>query len=60
VNLIDVIEYISDCVMAGMARSGSVFPLVASDELLRRAFENTVALLSSQITVRESQEARSK
>jgi len=51
VNLIDVIEYISDCVMAGMARSGSVYALVASDELLRRAFENTVELLKSNVEV---------
>ena len=51
VNLLDILEYISDCVMAGMARSGEVFPLVASDELLRRAFENTVVLLKSQVEV---------
>ena len=51
VNLLDVLEYISDCVMAGMARSGDVYALEASDELLRRAFENTVALLKSQVTV---------
>ena len=51
VNLLDILEYISDCVMAGMARSGEVFPLVASDELLRRAFEKTVVLLKSQVEV---------
>ena len=56
VNLVDIIEYISDCVMAGMARSGSVFPLVASDDLLRRAFENTVELLKAQIVVNDHQE----
>jgi hypothetical protein len=49
VNLIDILEYIADCVMAGMARSGSVYPLQISDELLKRAFENTVELLKSQI-----------
>jgi hypothetical protein len=27
VNLIDVLEMIADCVMAGMARSGEVYPL---------------------------------
>lgn len=52
VNLLDVLEYISDCVMAGMARSGEVYPLVASDDLLRRAFENTVSLLKSQVVVK--------
>ena len=51
VNLLDLLEYISDCVMAGMARSGDVYALEASDELLRRAFENTVELLKSQVKV---------
>lgn len=51
VNLLDMLEYIADCVMAGMARSGDVYALEASDELLRRAFENTVALLKAQVQV---------
>lgn len=51
VNLIDVIEYISDCVMAGMARSGDVYEIKLSDELLQRAFANTVELLKSQVVV---------
>lgn len=51
VNLLDVLEYISDCVMAGMARSGEVYPLEASDELLRRAFVNTVELLKSVVEI---------
>jgi hypothetical protein len=34
VNLIDVLDFIADCVMAGMARSGSVYPLKLSPELL--------------------------
>lgn len=55
VNLIDVIEYISDCVMAGMARSGSVYEIKASDELLRNAFLNTVELLKSQVEVEKDQ-----
>lgn len=53
VNLIDVLEYIADCVMAGMARSGSVYALQASDELLRKAFENTIELLKAQVKVAE-------
>jgi hypothetical protein len=53
VNLIDVLDFISDCVMAGMARSGSVYPLALPPELLERAFQNTVALLTSQVTVEE-------
>jgi len=51
VNLLDVLEYIADCVMAGMARSGDVYALEPSDELLRKAFDNTVALLKSQVKV---------
>jgi hypothetical protein len=49
VNLIDVLDYIADCVMAGMARSGSVYPLHLSPALLERAFQNTVTLLKAQV-----------
>ncbi len=51
VNLIDLLEYISDCVMAGMARSGSVYDLQAPDDLLRKAFNNTVELLKTSVEV---------
>ncbi len=51
VNLIDVLDFIADCVMAGMARSGSVYPLHLPPELLERAFQNTVALLTREIVV---------
>jgi hypothetical protein len=51
VNLIDVLDFIADCVMAGMARSGSVYPLTLPPELLERAFQNTVALLKAQVSV---------
>ncbi len=51
VNLIDVLDFIADCVMAGMARSGSVSPLKLSPELLETAFQNTVVLLQRQVTV---------
>jgi hypothetical protein len=49
VNLIDVLDHITDCVMAGMARSGSVRPLALPAELLQRAFQNTVALLVANV-----------
>jgi hypothetical protein len=49
VNLIDVLDFIADCVMAGMARSGSVDPLQLRPELLDRAFQNTVELLKGQV-----------
>ncbi len=48
VNLLDVLEHVADCVMAGMARSGSVYELKLSDELLQKAFKNTVKLLCDQ------------
>lgn len=51
VNLIDVLEHISDCVMAGMARSGSVYELKLSDELLQKALKNTVDMLTKEIHV---------
>lgn len=51
VNLLDVLEHIADCVMAGMARSGDVYKLKLSDELLQRAFNNTVTLLKEQVVV---------
>lgn len=51
VNLIDVLEFISDCTMAGMARTGDVFPLEISSELLQKAFSNTAKLLKDTIEV---------
>lgn len=51
VNLIDVLEHIADCVMAGMARSGEVYKLQLSDELLQKAFANTAELLKENVRV---------
>lgn len=53
VNLVDVLDFIADCVMAGMARSGSVYPLELPNELLQKAFQNTVELLKSNVQVEE-------
>jgi hypothetical protein len=53
VNLLDVLDFIADCVMAGMARSGSVYPLQLSPELLEKAFQNTVTLLTSEVRVEQ-------
>ena len=52
VNLVDVLDHIVDCVMAGMARSGSVYALELPNEVLQRAFQNTVELLKQNVTVR--------
>ena len=51
VNLIDVLDFIADCVMAGMARSGSVYPLKLSAGLLELAFHNTVEMLKREVVV---------
>lgn len=51
VNLIDVLEHIADCVMAGMGRADSVFPINLPNELLQRAVANTADLLRVNITV---------
>lgn len=53
VNLIDVLDFIVDCVMAGMARSGSVYDLKLPPELLERAFQNSVQLLKQNVVVQE-------
>lgn len=53
VNLLDVLEHIADCVMAGMARSGNVYELKLSDELLQKAFKNTVTLLKLEVEVKD-------
>ena len=55
VNLIDVLEMISDCVMAGMARSGKIYPLNISPDVLMRAFNNTADLLQSQVIVEKNE-----
>ena len=44
VNLIDVIEMICDCVCAGMARSGNVYPIELSPEILQKAIQNTIQI----------------
>jgi hypothetical protein len=53
VDLIDVLDFIADCVMAGMGRSGSVYPLNLPPELLEKAFQNTVELLKKEVVVEE-------
>lgn len=51
VNLIDVLDMIVDCVMAGMGRTGKVYPLKIPQALLITAFNNTVELFKNQIEV---------
>lgn len=53
VNLIDVLEMIIDCCVAGKARSGDVYPIEIDPEVLDRAVQNTRKLLISSIDVVE-------
>ncbi len=53
VNLIDVLDLIADCVMAGMGRSGSVYELKIDPALLVTAFQNTVEMLKAQVVVKD-------
>ena len=54
VNLVDVMEMVVDCVMAGMGRSGEVYPLDIKPNVLMKAFENTVELLKKHVVVEEN------
>ena len=54
VNLIDVLDMIADCVMAGMARTGKVYALDIPQDVLRRAFDNTINLLIRQVVVEDA------
>jgi hypothetical protein len=51
VNLIDVLDMITDCVMAGMGRTGTVAPVLIDTDVLFRAFDNTVKMLKEQVVV---------
>lgn len=56
VNLLDVLEHIADCVMAGLARSSNPYDPDLPDELLKTAFKNTVSLLKNQVSVKGESE----
>lgn len=53
VNLIDVLEMISDCVCAGMARSGEIRDLEINSDILNRAVQNTAKMIKDMIEVKE-------
>ena len=60
VNLIDVLELICDCCSAGMARSGEVYDLKLSDEVLKKAFDNTGKMLLKEIKVEKDDDYEGK
>ena len=45
IDLLDIIEMVVDCVCAGKARAGKVRQLEINDEILKKAFDNTVKLV---------------
>ena len=59
VNLIDVLEMICDCVCAGMARSGSVYPIEIPSEILQRAVSNTVEMCMNAVEVEKGEQNES-
>jgi len=56
VNLIDVLEHVVDCVAAGKARSGKVWPVELSDDVLQKSVVNTVGLLLENIKLEANYE----
>jgi hypothetical protein len=53
VNLLDVIEMVVDCVVAGMARTGEVYPIELSNDILQKALKNTKELLIKHTKVQD-------
>lgn len=51
VNLIDVLEHIVDCVMAGKARAGEFKPDLLGAGVLERAYMNTQKMISDAVVV---------
>ena len=41
VNLLDVLEMVIDCTVAGLARSGAVYPITIPGDVIEKAIENT-------------------
>lgn len=53
-DLLDLIEMIADCVCAGMARTGKVFPIEISSDKLQRIVQNTANRFIAAIEVKDS------
>ena len=54
VNLIDVLEMLCDCVMAGLARSGKYRDEEPDPEMLVKAYKNTVQLLIDAVEIADA------
>ena len=53
VTLIDVIEKLVDCTMAAIARKGYMTEDIISDEILQKAYKNTVEMLKREIIIED-------
>ena len=53
IDLLDIIEMIVDCVCAGKARAGKIRPMEINDEILKKAFNNTVKLIDNLTEVED-------
>lgn len=51
VNLLDVIEHLVDCTMAGLTRSGEIYDIDLSPEVLQLAAQNTVELIKNNVRI---------
>ena len=51
VNLIDVLEMVIDCTVAGLARSGNVYDITIPDDVLIKAINNTKDLIINSVKV---------
>ena len=49
ITLVDVMEHLVDCTMAGLARSGEVWDVVLPSDVLTLAVKNTVELLKKNV-----------
>lgn len=56
VNLIDVLEHVVDCTMAGMARSGEIYDIDIDPNVLTVAVQNTSKLIQDNTRVIQKKE----
>ena len=53
VNLLDVLEMVVDCCCAGLARSGNIYPIEISQEIIQKAIDNTKQMIIDNTEVVE-------
>ena len=51
IDLLDIIEMIIDCSVAGLARKGSIYDISIDPKILQKAFDNTTKLIRNNITL---------